>query len=252
MKEEFVYKYRILLGIISATLSILLFWYLWSALFASSGEAVLAGFTLQAMVTYLILSTCMRTYQTSYMEYQVQGDVRTGYIAIELTRPYKYPLLRLFHMIGETIYNIITRVLPILLIGFVFFNLNMPVNTFAFFISAILAFIINFSLVFMTGMWSFWTIGNIWGLKHSREALTLVFSGSIIPLSFFPGWLVNVANLLPFKAMYGTPLSIYIGNIIGIELYYAILHQVIWAAVLVTLTYFIWGRAEKKTVVQGG
>ncbi|MBR9682081.1 MAG: hypothetical protein GOV02_00205 [Candidatus Aenigmarchaeota archaeon] len=252
LKEEFAYKYRALFSLTGSILSVILLWYLWTAIFASSVETTVAGFTLPAIITYMIISTAIRAPNSTYFEHGIETDVRTGFIATQMVKPYTYPIYQFFVGLGESMYKLIILTVPMLLLGILFFNLSLPANTLAFSISAILGFIINFSMALITGLWAFWTSGNIWGLRHSRQILSDMISGAIIPLSFFPLWLANIANLLPFKAIYSIPLSIYVGHITGNEIYYAILQQLFWVGLFLVMIVIIWKRAEKRVVSQGG
>lgn len=251
-KEEFAYKHRALFSLIGSTLAVILLWYLWTAIFTSSPETIIGGFSLSAIITYTIISTAMRAPNSTYFEYGIESDVRTGFISTQMVKPYSYPIYQFFINMGESFYKMITLTVPMLLLGFLFFNLSLPVNTLAFLISVTLGFIINFAMAMITGLWAFWTAGNIWGLRHSRQILSDMISGAIIPLSFFPIWLSDIANLLPFKAIYSIPLSIYVGHITGEQIYYAILQQLFWVGLFSILIVLIWKRAEKRVVSQGG
>lgn len=79
-----------------------------------------------------------------------------------------------------------------------------------------------------------------------------VFSGALVPLYLFPNWLVQIADVLPFKAVFHIPLSIYVGKMTGLEILYSIGYQVFWVGILFTFCSFIWVMAKKRLVVQDG
>ena len=252
LKEEFAYKYRIFFRLLSSFVYIILWWFIWTAIFTSSGTGVIEGFTLSAMITYMIVSNCIGWFSDNMIEYWMEDDVKTGDIATLLIKPFKYPLYTFCIGLGKSIYNTLMMIIPVVLVGTIFFNLAMPVDAAIFFISFALGFLIEFLLAFIVGMWAFWTSGSIWGIRACKNMTTVIFSGAWIPLAFFPAWLVSIANFLPFKSSYSTPVLIYLGNLNGAEMLYAIVQQVFWVLSLSALTYFIWKRAERRVIVQGG
>lgn len=252
LKEEFAFKYRIFFRLLSSLIYIVMWWFIWTAIFASSGTGVIEGFTLTAMITYMIVANCIGWFSDNMVEYWMEDDVKTGDIATLLIKPFKYPLYTFFLGLGRSLYNTVTAIIPVLLIGIAFFNMTMPVDAVIFFISAALGFLIEFLLAFIVGLWAFWTSGSIWGLRHAKNMTTVIFSGAWIPLAFFPAWLASIANFFPFKSSYSTPLLIYLGTLNGAEMLYAIAQQLFWVLSLSALSYFIWRRAERRIIVQGG
>jgi ABC-2 type transport system permease protein len=107
-------------------------------------------------------------------------------------------------------------------------------------------------MAFLVGMWAFFSVGSVWGIKLSKNIISDIMSGAVIPLVLFPQWFVNIANLLPFQAIFNIPLSIYIGRITGINVFFSYAQQIFWIFVLGSLSYVAWKRVEKKIVVQGG
>ena len=77
-------------------------------------------------------------------------------------------------------------------------------------------------------------------------------SGSIIPLPFFPDKYLKMVELLPFAYMQNVPFRIYCGDLTGADMGSAIMKQIIWLILLVLFGIFVWKRAEKKIVIQGG
>ena len=58
-----------------------------------------------------------------------------------------------------------------------------------------------------------------------KKHLIRLLSGSIIPIWFFPDWLADILNLLPFVYIYQLPLDIYIGSATNDEICRRILNQ---------------------------
>ena len=250
-KGEIIYRVEFIVSLIGLLVRIAVLWFLWNAIFKAYGSETLKGFTLPMMITYASIAAVLNIFAKSETEFYIEGDFKTGFISVLLTKPFSYPLYYLFREIGTTGFSLLTRGLPIFLFTLIFLGITMPSSP-LFFISVALGFFINFFLILLTGLWSFWSSGNIWGIRFARNVISETLSGSLIPIYLFPLWLKNIAAALPFQAIYSTPLLIYIGQISGSELFSAIGIQVVWIAILGGLSFIIWKFAEKKTLSYGG
>src|SRR5690606_36279479 len=112
-------------------------------------------------------------------------------------------------------------------------------------------YIILFGTTFLVGILSFRTL-NLWGIQHTYHGLMMMFSGMWIPLWFYPDWLRAVTDILPFRAVFFTPLAIYVGHTTGSALWLSIGQQIVWAIVLTGLCHITWVRTDRHLVVQGG
>lgn len=250
-KGEIIYRVEFIISLISFFVRIIVLWFLWNALFKAYGAETLKGFTLPMMITYVSISAILNIFSRSETEFNIEENVKTGFISVLLTKPFSYPLFYLFREIGTTGFSLLTKGLPIFLFALVFLSITFPASP-LFFVSVALGFFINFFLVLLTGLWSFWSSGNIWGIRFARNVISEILSGALIPLYLFPLWLKNIASALPFQAIYSTPLLIYIGQLNGFELFSALGIQIIWLALLGGSAFVVWKFAEKKTLAYGG
>lgn len=250
-KEEVIYRVEFIVSLISSLTRIVVLWFLWNAIFKAYGAETLKGFTLPMMITYVTISSILSIYNRSMTEFSIEENVKTGFISVILTKPFSYPLYHLSREIGTTLFSFLTKGLPIFLISLIFLNIALPSSP-IFFVSLILGFFINFFLILLTGLWSFWSSGNIWGIRFARNVISETMSGALIPIYLFPLWLKNITYVLPFQAIYSVPLLIYIGSTTGSEIFNALLIQVFWVAFLGGLSYLVWKLAEKKTISYGG
>jgi ABC-2 type transport system permease protein len=79
-----------------------------------------------------------------------------------------------------------------------------------------------------------------------------LFSGSLIPVSFFPGWLGAIANATPFPAMIQIPVDIFVGRLAGFEALAALGTQLAWAVALLLAARATFAAGVRRLVVQGG
>jgi len=82
--------------------------------------------------------------------------------------------------------------------------------------------------------------------------LVTVFSGSLLPLWFFPGRWELVARALPFQFLGFVPAATWMGELAGVELFLNCLLGAVWAVAMLGFTTWLWSRAITRLVVQGG
>ncbi|CCK26560.1 hypothetical protein BN159_2181 [Streptomyces davaonensis JCM 4913] len=121
----------------------------------------------------------------------------------------------------------------------------------AFALSLLLGQWVLYYVVLATDQWCFWALRN-----HSA-VMILVFaqnlmSGVYAPLWFFPDWFLTLSRLLPFQATLNVPLSIYIGRIPLSEAAGQLALQAAWVVALGLFTRFLWRRAARRVISQGG
>ena len=98
---------------------------------------------------------------------------------------------------------------------------------------------------------AFYTVSPM-GMRILASSLTEFFAGAVIPIPFFPVWLQNMMNALPFAAMQSTPFLIYTGYLEGAQVWQSMAVQLIWLVVLVGVGKLMMNHALKRVVVQGG
>jgi ABC-type uncharacterized transport system permease subunit len=77
-------------------------------------------------------------------------------------------------------------------------------------------------------------------------------TGALVPLWFMPDALRVVVQLLPFQSIAFIPVSIYVGAPATGAIWSALATQLFWAVALVGVIRWVWSRAFRHTVIQGG
>lgn len=250
------YRSNVLFFILGNVLRIFVFFFLWKAIFASSGETVLHGFTFPQMVIYLILTTAIGELSGSVGS-DMSDEIRSGQIAMSLIKPISFRLRIYFTSLGDTLYSLIMSGLPaiiaVYIIAAVYGVLGelTAVNALLFFVSLLFSLVIRMSYNFMFSLLGFVTT-NMWGLWQINKAIVQLCSGAVIPLVFFPEWAQNVLQYLPFATLISTPLSVFLGKCSGLELIKALGIQAAWILALTLFGNFVWHNVVKRLTVQGG
>lgn len=229
------------------------FW-LWNTLYRQKPE--LFSTTLDQMLTYAILAMILDGVwnATHLPRYYLNRQVRTGAIQMDLLRPLDFPFQLMARSVGMFIFLAGTQGVVGTLVGVMLLGVRgpaSPAHALLFVLSLILAFVVGVSMNFLVGLISVVTIG-VTRISWVYFSLLSFFSGQIIPLWLFPRALAVIVSYLPFQALVGIPVSIYIGRFSIPEAVQQLGLQGLWAVGLYILGRFAWKRAYTRLAVQGG
>lgn len=247
-----VYRTGFALAIVTGAISLLAQLYLWRAIYA--GNAVLAGYTLAEMTTYVLLANLLYLTLDNRADHEIAGDIMRGDIAIHFVRPVNYPLLKFFTSLPVSLTNFALVGLPLCAAGALLFGLRAPspVDGALFCVSAALSLLVSFLINALVGAVAFGTT-NIWGVQMIKTALVGILSGYLIPLSFFGDTLQRIGALLPFRQMVAAPLALFLGKYEGAAGALSILvQQALWVALLSLLCALLWRHLARRLEVLGG
>jgi ABC-2 type transport system permease protein len=188
------------------------------------------------------------------VQYYMSRQVRSGAIDVDLLKPLDFHIHMLARSAGEMLFRLFIMIIPAILCGYLFFGLQPPITAvagFVFAVSLLIGYLVSFHLEFLLGSIALVTL-EIHSIDWAFNALLRFFSGQFVPLWLFPGALGTLAALLPFRSLFGTPLSIYTGVLSGDAILPAIGLQLFWLAALALISRWLWGRVQRRIVSQGG
>jgi len=107
------------------------------------------------------------------------------------------------------------------------------------------------SLLFLVEVSSFWLESDR-GVRYGVMGVTNLFSGVILPISFFPEWAQSLSRILPFEYSLYLPVRIYLGKLEGGSLLDALATQLIWVVGLGLLCRLVFALGTRRLVVHGG
>jgi ABC-2 type transport system permease protein len=211
------------------------------------------GYDVGDTVTYVWLAQAliMTVYIFGWEELALR--IRDGSIATDLSRPVDPLRYWLAFDLGRAPYHLLFRGVPPFVVGAFVFDLHYPSPglALAFAFSVALAVVVSLGFRFLYNIAAFWLIDHR-GILRLSVTVCLFFSGMILPLTFFPGWLRDVAEALPFAAILQVPVDVYLGKHTGADLAAALALQAVWAGVLLALARVALARGTRKVVIQGG
>lgn len=246
-----IYKSNFYLFTLNRIVEVVVYIFVWQAIYNQTGNA--GGFTIEQMVTYYILVVTLSPFVTWGINEVMAHSIRNGKINKELLNPITYFEYYFGVNLGELGFALIVGIATFI-IGSIFWNVVFPINivNFILFIIIILLGIpITFLLQMIVGITGFYT-NSIWGMQILRKSVISIFSGMIAPITLFPNWFQNLANILPFKELIYTPINIWLGQVPINEIYFIIIKQVIWVIILYIIAKIFFNHAVKKITINGG
>src|SRR5262245_43796393 len=142
---------------------------LWAVVYSGSGSQRLGGLSLPQMIWYLTITEALAL-SSPRVSLEIDEDVRTGRLSVQLLRPLSYVLARLAQVFGERSVRFAVNltagsVVALLLVGPIHVSLS---NVALFALTLPLAFVIDFLSYFAIGLCGFW--------MESTAGITLIYS----------------------------------------------------------------------------
>lgn len=232
-------------------------YYVWRAVFDSSGSGSFNGFTMTDMVVFLFVTNLTGYLTSSDGSYAVGEEVRDGNIAMRLIKPVSFDMTFLFNELGGKSLTFTLIFIPMLAgveiykyfaYGQVMFNI---VTFGLYMLSVLMSYMFSFYMNVCFGFMAFF-LKNLWGFNILKDSILRFLSGSVIPLAFMPDALREVMEWLPFASLSYTPVMIYMGKYTGEEVIMRLALQFAWVVVFWLISKMILSIALKHVTVQGG
>ncbi|WP_168121602.1 ABC-2 family transporter protein [Paenibacillus sp. HB172176] len=246
------YRVNYYSGIIIYAINIGAYYFLWLAIYGD--QESLAGFTVPQMTTYIAVSWMARAFYFNNLDREIANEIRDGSVAVQLIRPYNYLLVKMMQGFGEGAFRLLLFMGPGLIIVCLIFPVKLPADPATWLVYAVMlffSFLINSQINILTGLFAFFVENNEGLMRMKRVAVDL-FSGVIVPIAFFPGWLATTMKWLPFQAITYLPSSVFTGRTPMSEVGGVFGVQALWFALLLLPILFVWRAARKRLFVQGG
>jgi ABC-2 type transport system permease protein len=249
--SQLAYRSDVVIVIISNIVMLLTQVFLWHSLY--SGKGAVAGVNETQMITYAVISTLMGLLMHTSVQDIIVQKIVTGDIAVDFIKPINPLFNWMSDDIGNNLSMFCLAFIPIILISLLFKPvLKLTLLTGILLLpSVILSFAILWVMFAAVGLLAFWfmELGNL-GIVQGQ--VIRILAGSFIPLWFFPGWVQKISQYLPFQYIAQFPLSICIGKLTGREIIRGIGIQLFWFCLITIVLFFIWRKAKKHVLVQGG
>ncbi len=255
--NNFQYRVAALAGISTQLFFGFVYIMVYLALYESN-TSVNPPMNLQTIVNYLWLQQSFFALTYPYVkDHDLLDMIKNGNLAYELIRPQNFYLKFYIKLIANRLVATFLRSIPIIVIGLLLpepYKFTMPssIENFIIFVLGLLL-----SCFLVTALSMIMHILTIYflddrGVTTAYNVVTDLFMGGIVPLPFFPNWLLKIAYKLPFRYISDFPYRVYSGDISVIEGKSMLLGSLIWIIVIIFIGVMLSKHALKKAVIQGG
>lgn len=237
------YRVDMLVSILSKIVSLLGVVFLWSIIGKSAGDV---GNTKSLMAYFLVANGVQGLVDAESLRFskEINHSVKLGGLSALLLRPIN-PILYLYSNFWGT--RGVPMTMQILLIGLGFFFLDGTsfLQVVLFLVSLLLAFLVSFAINIFIGSISFWA-PEAHHFQNVMSHILRVFSGVLVPISFFSGLAKEVLFLSPFPILGYLPSIVLQRNISDGEVLTIFGSSLFWSLVLIPMAVWFWKKGVRR------
>jgi len=246
------YVFDIVVGLIGYIIIIFILLNLWQYIYSNPKELI-NGYSMNQMIWYVIVTEILvMSIKGRKLCKKIAADVKSGNIAYNLNKPYKYVEYVLFHHLGSTTIQFIIITLLGLSFGALCLHTFPSINVIqglGILLSCILSIIINCLLIISIGLVSFF-IEDANPIYWVYSKLILII-GVIFPIEFFPVSLQPILKYSPIYAVSYGPAKLFIDftSQVFIEV---LLVQLLYLGISFLICHAVYSLGVRKLNVNGG
>jgi len=239
-------------GIVTYFIYVSVYYFIWKAIYAHSTS--IEGFDFAHLLTYIGVGWIIRSFYFNNIDQDIAYQVIEGRLAMDLIKPVNIQFMYLARAAGESVFRLALLTLPTTILLFLAYPLRPPASlghAGAFLVSVTFSFLIVAAINFAVGTFAL-RLHSILGLLRAKFFLLELFSGLLLPISFFPQIFQKMFSLMPFEYISYIPMLIYLGQLNGASLARAMGVQLFWVVILLALGDALWRWSVRKVTIQGG
>lgn len=254
-KEWSAYRTHSMVSIFVGPVYFLVQYFIWKAVYGNQGASI-HGMELEQMLHYYGATALIGYLIMDFADWNLQMLVHTGKFLTFQLRPVHHRFFALSQKLGHRVLGFLFEFLPCFFIFQYIFKINMVPRYIGFtIISILLAFFMNFYVNYCIGLSAFWLV-QASGIRNVFQVLSGVFSGSLIPLVFFPDFIQKLLFFLPFQYITYVPSMVFSGSYtlagISMSIPSIVLLQGIVLLITMGLSEILYRRAMHRFTAAGG
>lgn len=228
---------------------------LWHALYQQQPDHIISGMDAAQMYSYLLIAFTLNHIMGWSSENALSKEIKNGTVVKRCIRPVSFLSQSVAEMTGTLLPQLALNLI-IASAGFLFIR---PFSARALFcrISVLFlpwlagALLLRILLIELCSLLCFYTTGYL-GISWTRNAIFEFFSGALIPIVMFPGWLKSMAYMTPFPYMIQIPISILLGQELNVPLFQVYAVQFFWIGIFLGLHGLFYKNIRKNLIIAGG
>ena len=251
LKVQFTYRFNVIFSLVATLCIFFTKVIVWQALYM--GKSTVAGVTLDETIIYAVMSTIVAALMSTRIGETLGNNVYRGMVSVDFIRPVQFRRFYVAQDLAYIVHETINAGVLALIVVITYGQLNSAITLLSvgkFGVCLGMAVLLNYQLSWLLGLTSFW-LQTAWHISWITKALIKTFSGTVVPLWFYPQWMLAVSQFLPYRYIYFDPIAILLNNntLSFTEIF---LMQTAWLIGISVAAHYIWQRAQRKVVVQGG
>lgn len=209
-KEWVVYRSHMAVSLFVGPIFFLVQYFIWTAVYST--QSSIKGLSLEQMLTYYGIAAIISYITYDSADWNLQMLISSGKFLTFMLRPVSHLYFAFSQKVGHRLLGFWVEFLPISLLFFFVFKINLiPAYPFWAILSILLSFIMIFLISYCLGISAFW-LTRTSGIRRMFRLIADICAGVFIPLTFFPDFAQKILFFLPFQYMTYVPIRVFIGS----------------------------------------
>ena len=262
LEERLVYRGDFALGTLMRFLPIVTQIFLWTAVFAASGQSELGGYRRNQVIAYYLLTMISRAFSSMPgLAGGIARQIREGEVKKFLIQPVDMLGFMLLGRIAHKAAYYSVAIGPFALVFFLcrgyFYDLPPAAGTHsvatcaAYVASLLMGFALGYFLEASLGLIGFWWL-EVRSLLFVYMLLNFFLSGHMFPLDMLPEPWRSLVYLLPLQYLAYFPAAVFLGKVTGVELLQGLGIELAWLLFFVGFARLMFSRGVKRYSGFGG
>ncbi len=251
-EEYMAYRLNFILWRVRMVMQLLVTYFLWWAIF--SQHQTLFGYSQSMILTYVMLSSIVRTVVLSTTTMEIGELINQGNLSNYLIRPVRFIRYYIARDAADKIINFGFSIVEVTALFLIFrpqiFIQTNPAILGLTIAAAILGMVLYFYFSLIFSFFGFWT-PDIWAPRFLSFVIMEFFAGGLFPLDILPKPLFLVSQSLPFFYFIYFPLKVYLGQLNVQSLITGFTVGFAWIFGLAFLTQFLWKKGLRVYTAEG-
>ena len=252
-RRQSAYRLAALGGLVAnLTFGLLKVAILFATVRAAGGE--LRGYDTASMSTYVWLSQGMLGSVNLTGRTDLALRVKDGQVAVDFLRPVDLQAATIASEAGASLFSLIPRGLPSVLLGAVTIGMQLPTSPVFYVLGAVslvLGIVISAATVYLIAVAGFWLVETR-GLQIFYMLTSGFLAGLYVPIGLFPQWLRIVAAATPFPSIMMYPIDVLSGLGGAGAAAERVLAQAGWLVGVAVAGQLLTRAGRRRLEVQGG
>jgi ABC-2 type transport system permease protein len=254
MRKLVSYRFEFLSSLLlNGTVGIVTSYFIWSAIFATSGESYIGGFTFEQMMLYSVIASLVGVVAQPEWD-STAFEIYEG----SFTRYLLYPLSPLFYkfacfwgrMLNGGGQALVTLALVIVVSSYArehFFHFDSMVQGL---LATLLAGSLFFWIVLPIELSALW-FEKVWPLVAIAIFFVRLCGGRLLPLTVFPDWARILLEILPFSSIIWFPAQAWLGTLSWSHFFLECSKALFWIGAFIGISHAIFNRGSRGYTAVG-